>query len=32
MAKNEAKIDTEVEFNWVPDVHLQNQTKFKRGY
>ena len=32
MAKNEAKIDTEVEFNWVPDVHPQNQTKFKRGY
>ena len=32
MAKNEAKIDTEVEFNWVPDVNPQNRTKFKRGY
>ena len=32
MTKNEGKIDTEVEFSWVPDVHPQNQTKFKLGY
>ena len=32
MAKNEAKIDTKVEFSWVSDVHQQNQTKFKLGY
>ena len=32
MAKNEAKIDTEVEFSRVSVVHLQNQTKFKLGY
>ena len=32
MAKNEAKIDAEVEFSWVSDVHPQNQTKFKLGY
>ena len=32
MAKNEAIIDTEVEFSWVSDVHPQNQTKFKLGY
>ena len=32
MTKNEAKIDTEVEFSWVSDVHPQNQTKFKLGY
>ena len=32
MAKNEAKIDTKVEFSWVSDVHPQNQTKFKLGY
>ena len=32
MTKNEAKTDTEVEFSWVSDVHLQNQTKFKQGY
>ena len=32
MAKNEAKIDTEVEYSWVSDVYLQNQTKFKLGY
>ena len=25
MAKNDAKIDTEVEFSWVSDVHPQNQ-------
>ena len=31
MAKNEAKIDTKVEFSWVSDVHQQNQTKFKLG-
>ena len=30
--KNEAKIDTEVEFSWVPDVHPQNQIKFELGY
>ena len=29
---NEAKIDTEVEFSSVSDVHPQNQTKFKLGY
>ena len=29
MVKNDAKIDTEVEFSWVSDVHPQNQTKFK---
>ena len=29
---NEAKIDTEVEFSSVSDVHSQNQTKFKLGY
>ena len=27
MAKNEAKIDTKVEFSWVSDVCPQNQTK-----
>ena len=32
MAKNEAKINTKVEFSWVSDVHPQNQTKFKLGY
>ena len=32
MAKNEAKIDTKVEFSWVTNTHLQNQTKFKLGY
>ena len=32
MAKNEAKIYTEVEISWVSDVHLQNQTKFKLGH
>ena len=32
MAKNEAKIDTKIEFSWVSDVHQQNQTKFKLGY
>ena len=32
MAKNEVKTDTEVDFSWVSDVHLQNQTKFKLGY
>ena len=32
MAKNEAKIDTEVEFSRVSVVHLQNETKFKLGY
>ena len=32
MAKNEGKIDTEVEFSWVSDVHPQNQTKFKLRY
>ena len=32
MAKNEAKIDTKVEFGWVSDVHPQNKTKFKQGY
>ena len=32
MTKNEAKIDTEVEFSWVSDVQPQNQTKFKLGY
>ena len=30
--KNEAKIDTKVEFSWVSDAHSQNQTKFKLGY
>ena len=32
MAKTEAKIDTEIEFNWLFDVYSQNQTKFKLGY
>ena len=32
MAKNETKVDTEVEFSWVSDVYPQNQTKFKLGY
>ena len=32
MAKNEVKTDTGVDFSWVSDVHLQNQTKFKLGY
>ena len=32
MTKNEAKIDTEVEFSWVTNTHPQNQTKFKLGY
>ena len=32
MAKNEAKIDTEIEFSWVSDVHPQKQTKFKLGH
>ena len=32
MAKNETKIDTEVEFSWISDAYPKSQTKFKLGY
>ena len=32
MAKGEVKIDSDVEFTWVGEIHPQNQTKFKLGY
>ena len=32
VAKNEPKIDTEVEFSCVPDVHPKSQAKFNLGY
>ena len=32
IAKNEVKIDPDVEFSWIGEIHPQNQTKFKLGY
>ena len=32
IAKNEIKIDPEVELNWIGETDPQNQTKFKLGY
>ena len=32
IAKNEVKIDPDVEFSWISEIHPQNQTKFKLGY
>ena len=32
MAKNQAKIDTEIEHSCVSNVHPENQTKFKLQY
>ena len=32
IAKNEAKIDPDVEFSGIGEIHPQNQTKFKLGY
>ena len=32
IAKNEAKIDPDVEISWIGEIHPQNQTKFKLGY
>ena len=32
IAKNQAKIDIEIEFSCVSDVHPENQTKFKLRY
>ena len=32
IAKNKVKIDPDVEFSWIGEIHPQNQTKFKLGY
>ena len=32
VSKRDTKIDTEVELNWVNNIHPQNQTRFKLGY
>lgn len=32
MAKNEVKIDPEVEFSWIDEIHPRNQTKLKLRY
>ena len=32
MAKGEVKIDPDVKFSWVGEIHPQSQTKFKLGY
>ena len=32
IAKNEIKIDPDVEFSGIGEIYPQNQTKFKLGY
>ena len=32
MAKGEVKIDPDVKFSWIGEIHPQNHTKFKLGY
>ena len=32
MSKRDTKIDAEVEFSWVNNMHPQNEARFKLGY